>query len=298
MSERVTRETAAGRAYLDLRRLAKANGRATDEYLRLYALEGFLARLAASPHRDGFVVKGGALLAAFDVRRPTADVDLAGLMTSNDVESVQALVSAIALCEPTTEDGLEFGPAVSAAAIREEDAYAGVRVSLTANLATARLALHVDVNVGDPIWSGPSHVALPRLLGGEIAVLGYPLAMVLAEKLVTASQRGAANTRWRDFADVYALTRIHEFEAGDVHSAVRVVAAHRGVAIRPLREGLAGYADAGQSRWTAWRARQHLDDRLPAQFSAVVDQVLRFADGCFHQLTSETRWSPVAQAWR
>ncbi|MGI8677461.1 MAG: hypothetical protein ACR2LX_01990 [Jatrophihabitans sp.] len=52
MSERVTRETAAGRAYLDLRRLAKADRRPTDEYLRLYALEGFLARLAASPHRD------------------------------------------------------------------------------------------------------------------------------------------------------------------------------------------------------------------------------------------------------
>lgn len=30
--------------------------------------------------------------------------------------------------------------------------------------------------------------------------------MVLAEKLVTAVQRGTANTRWRDFADVYLLT--------------------------------------------------------------------------------------------
>lgn len=38
---RPTRDDAAGRAYLDLRRKARADGRATDEYLRLYVLEGF-----------------------------------------------------------------------------------------------------------------------------------------------------------------------------------------------------------------------------------------------------------------
>jgi len=43
-----TRATVEGRAYLDLRAMAKKSGRANDEYLRLYALEGFLLRLAAS----------------------------------------------------------------------------------------------------------------------------------------------------------------------------------------------------------------------------------------------------------
>ncbi|HET7477714.1 MAG TPA: nucleotidyl transferase AbiEii/AbiGii toxin family protein [Dermatophilaceae bacterium] len=41
-------------------------------------LEGFLSRLAVSDMRDGFVLKGGVLLSAFDSRRPTKDVDLAG----------------------------------------------------------------------------------------------------------------------------------------------------------------------------------------------------------------------------
>lgn len=59
MSERPTRGTLAGRVYLDLRALARAAGRATDEYLRLYALEGFLARLAVSPRRRDLVVKRG-----------------------------------------------------------------------------------------------------------------------------------------------------------------------------------------------------------------------------------------------
>lgn len=49
---RPTRATTADRAYLDLQNLARQLGRPTDELHQLYALEGFLARLAASPHAD------------------------------------------------------------------------------------------------------------------------------------------------------------------------------------------------------------------------------------------------------
>ncbi len=57
-----SRDTAAGRAYLDLQKLARTQKRPTDELFRLYALEGFLARLAASPHVSRLVLKGGVLL--------------------------------------------------------------------------------------------------------------------------------------------------------------------------------------------------------------------------------------------
>jgi hypothetical protein len=62
-------------------------------------------------------------------------------------------------------------------------------------LATARLRFHVDVDVGDPVWPVPGLVDVPRLLGGVITVTGFPLSMVLAEKIVTALQRGSVNTR-------------------------------------------------------------------------------------------------------
>jgi len=65
------------------------------------------------------------------------------------------------------------------------------------------LRFHVDVNVGDPVWPVPGPVEVPRLLGGSVTLLGYPLTMILAEKIVTGVERGTANTRWRDYADVY-----------------------------------------------------------------------------------------------
>jgi hypothetical protein len=73
---RPTRATPDGRAYLDLQNKARREKRPTDELLALYALEGFLGRLAASRHSENLVLKGGVLLAAFDARRTTRDVVL------------------------------------------------------------------------------------------------------------------------------------------------------------------------------------------------------------------------------
>ncbi len=80
---RPTKATIAGQAFLALRSKALSAGRTTAEYLRLYALEGFLLRLAHSSHKNRFVLKGGVLLAAYELRRPTADVDLAAVAISS-----------------------------------------------------------------------------------------------------------------------------------------------------------------------------------------------------------------------
>jgi len=42
-------------------------------------LEGFSLRLAHSPDRNRLVLKGGVLLAAYHLRRPTADIDIAAM---------------------------------------------------------------------------------------------------------------------------------------------------------------------------------------------------------------------------
>ncbi|WP_454119126.1 nucleotidyl transferase AbiEii/AbiGii toxin family protein [Microbacterium lacticum] len=52
--------------------------------MTLYALEGLLARIAASECRDDFVLKGGVLLAAFAARRPTKDIDLQATRLADD----------------------------------------------------------------------------------------------------------------------------------------------------------------------------------------------------------------------
>ena len=120
--------------------------------------------------------------------------------------------------------------------------------------------------------------------------------MVHAEKIVTAIQRGTANTRWRDFGDIWALTRTHSITEPDLRAALTRVADHRRATLQPLASTLAGYADLAQARWAAWRRRSN-SDHLPEGFLTVLDAIIEFTDTL---LTSEPRtrtWNPHRNDW-
>ena len=209
------------------------------------------------------------LLAAFDLRRATRDVDVLALKTDNDPAAVQRLIVDITSVE--ADDGVEFlQDTISAAVIRDDDVYPGVRASLGARLATARLKFSVDLSVGDPVIPAPIRTAIPVLLGDEnIEVLAYPRVMVVAEKLVTALQRGRASTRWRDFADLFMLVP-GDLSESEIIEALRAVAKYRGVPLQPLGRVLDGMAEEAQGRWATWRQRQGAQDRVPEDFATVL----------------------------
>jgi hypothetical protein len=129
----------------------------------------------------------------------------------------------------------------------------------------------VDFNVGDPVIPAPIRTAIPTLLGDDpIEVLAYPKVMVVAEKLVTALQRGRASTRWRDFADLFMLVPGDLVES-EIVEALRAVAKYRGVALQPLGTILDGMAKEAQARWATWRQRQGAQDRVPEDFAMVLE---------------------------
>src|SRR5690606_12452820 len=166
------------------------------------------------------------LLAAFDLRRATRDVDVLALNTDNDPAAVQRLIVDVTSVE--ADDGVEFlQDTITAAVIRDDDVYPGVRASLEARLTTARLKFSVDINVGDAVIPAPIRTAVPGRLGHEtIEVLAYSKVTVVAEKLVTALQRGRASTCWRDFADLFMLVPGDLVEP-EVIAALRAVAENR-----------------------------------------------------------------------
>jgi hypothetical protein len=293
----VTDAGLARRRYQELQRRARELGQPTWELLELYALEGFLARLATSPHRSTLVLKGGMLLAAFELRRPTRDVDVHAQQLVGDVEVVRDVVAEVAAID--VADGLDYDTSTAEAElIREQDIYSGVRVSLPARLATGEMKLQVDVNVGDPIRPAPIDVEVPRILDDSpIGLRGYPMVMVLAEKIVTAVQRGTANTRWRDFADIYLLSRRREVVGQELQEALRAVAGHRGVELRALDRVLEGYVAIAQERWARWQAT-NLAGRVPEQFDEILDHVVDLADPALAGEVGDANWSPVELAWQ
>lgn len=299
MSPNPQHGTPAGDAAIALRKLARHTSGDVQELMTLYALEGLLARIAASDYRDDFVLKGGVLLAAFAARRPTKDIDLWATRLTDDPDEVVERVRGIA--KIGLADGLAFDPAsITAVTTRDGDQYAGIRVKLMAALGTARLVVGLDVNFGDPIWPAPEMIELPRLadLGlPPVVLLGYPLTMVLAEKIVTAIDRGAANTRWRDFADVYTLTRLHSIDAGELRKSIEAVAEFRKVTLAPLLPGLAPMNERAQQKYQAWRSRSHREGELPTSFADVLSAVASFADPAM-TASATGRWNPRLHVWK
>jgi hypothetical protein len=113
---RPTRADAGLRAYLDLQNLARRQGRPTQALPMMYVLERFLARLAAGPHAEQFVLKGGRLLAAWQARRATVDADLRVRGLTVDPEKMLATVSAVAAVQAPILDAANLAPALAATA--------------------------------------------------------------------------------------------------------------------------------------------------------------------------------------
>jgi Nucleotidyl transferase AbiEii toxin, Type IV TA system len=140
--------------------LARSRAESTDHQILLtrYALERLLYRLSISEHRERFVLKGALLFItwAADTFRPTRDLDLLGYDANSREEIADTFKTICSTAVPN--DGVAFDiDGLTAASIREDLAYGGVRVQTYAVIDRARIPIQVDIGFGDvitPCWEG------------------------------------------------------------------------------------------------------------------------------------------------
>lgn len=280
-----------------LHRHARASGRAVSETVVLYAMEAFLSRLAQTIFKDGFVLKGGVLLAAYRLRRPTSDIDMEAVNFQVDAAHLLAVVEAVATV--AVDDALAIDPArTDIRLIREGDDYSGLRVKIFARVYTSAVSFHLDISTGDPIWSDPRSVTVPRILGGEFEMLGYPLVMVVAEKAVTMLTRGTTSTRWRDIVDLRNFSLSHDFSASEVRGASQRVADFRQVALTSIAVATAGWPAIAQPKWAAWRRKLSLRGICLESFDDQLTDVIQFVDPVFNgAVEADEVWDSATQRW-
>lgn len=284
--------------YRELQLLARTDyGGATGPLLVVYGVEGFLRRLAASDYATTMTLKGGMLMAATATRRMTKDADLSTVGVSNDPGNVARVVAEIATVELAHDDGLAFDTGtVRTELMREQADYHGVRAKVQARLATARLLVTLDFSFGDPHRS--VIVDLPELLGGSIRLASYPPEQTLAEKIATMMSRRELNTRDRDFADVWTLSRTLTVNAAALRSAIVEVAEHRGHDVVPLSEALAVMPER-QAPYAAMLARMAYQRPLPRSWLDLLSDVRDFVDPLIGDTDARlASWDPIRQAWR
>lgn len=267
-------------------RLLKKSEETGDTFNRLlilYAIERLLFRISQSPERASFVLKGAMLFALWTGRmhRPTRDLDLLGFGDSG-AERLASLFRTLCTL-PVEDDGLVFrADSVTVEEIREDQEYGGQRVNLKGALGTAEVTLQVDVGFGDAITPAAVEVDYPTLLTMPAPRLrAYPRETVVSEKLEAMTKLGMANSRMKDFYDVWVLSREFEFQGESLRRAVSATFSRRATELPtapPVALTAAFSTDAGKkTQWGAFLRKSELQDKageLEAVVAALADFLL------------------------
>jgi predicted nucleotidyltransferase component of viral defense system len=237
--------------------LARTTGQPMELLLTRYALECLLHRLSLSPHRERFVLKGAMLLATWfnEPHRATRDVDLLGF---GDAAQDALLATFPEIMAIAVDDGVGFDlKGLRIEAIREEVEYGGSRLRTTAAIAGARIPITVDIGFGDAVEPGVEDIDLPVLLGMPAPHLrAYPPENVIAETFHAMLVLGRANSRMKDYYDVWTLMSTFEPAPERMRRAIAATFARRKTEIpASVPDGLSDdfSADAGKQRqWNAF----------------------------------------------
>ncbi len=279
------------------RLLDRARAERSDFQILLtrYALERLLYRLSVSPHRDRFILKGAMLFVTWvaDPFRPTRDLDLLG---HGDADAVAIAETFRAICaQPVADDGVTFDvAALTAAPIREEIEYGGVRVRTTATIAGARIAIQVDIGFGDAITPAAIEIDYPALLDGPAPHLrAYPVETVVAEKFEALVTLGVANSRLKDFYDLWVISRTFEFRQTALVEAVQRTFERRGTILpSDIPVGLTDeFAEAWAAQWRAFLGRDRMA-AAPDAFTITIADLRMFLIPLVVGLNEERIWQP------
>jgi predicted nucleotidyltransferase component of viral defense system len=170
-----------------------------------YMLERLLERISLSRFKDNLIIKGGFLISSILGIEARTTMDLDTTVKGIEVSHDNLFVMFSEICSIPIEDNIKF-EVLRTEEIRELDDYMGIRVKLAAKYPRLSVPLTVDVTSGDKITPQEiSHSFKLMFDDREIKILAYNFETILAEKIETILSRSIANTRPRDYYDVYVL---------------------------------------------------------------------------------------------
>ena len=261
-----------------LQNLSQATGQSFELILTRYALERLLYRLSTSAFVDRFVLKGAMLLTSWfaDPHRATRDLDLLGFGDPSPEAMVAAFKEILAI---DVEDGVDFDlNAVRVDQIREELEYGGLRLRTTASISGARIAVTVDVAFGDALEPGAEVIDYPCMLDLPAPRLrAYARETVIAEKFQAMVALGRANSRMKDFYDIWLLSQSFPFDDDRLARAIAATFERRETEIpADLPDALTPAFAEDEQKQRQWNAFLENVALRPGSLADVITSVARF----------------------
>ena len=259
-----------------LKNKAVAEKRDLSLLLTRYALERFLYRLSISEYGDHFLLKGALLFDLwFDVPlRATRDIDLLGFGLDDTAHLLQVFHE---LCDIECNDGIDFdATSIRAQEIRKQANYTGIRVNLNGFIGNAKCVVQVDVGYGDAVTPAPEFAMYPTLLKGFPApqLRVYPRYTVVAEKLEAIVSLGMANSRLKDYFDLWVLLNKSSLDQAILKEAFIATIGRRNTRLpKEVPLGLSGEFSNDQNKNSQWLVFLKKNQLEPISLPDVIDDL-------------------------
>jgi predicted nucleotidyltransferase component of viral defense system len=190
------------------------------QYILLdYARERFLKRLEVSGYGSHLILKGGFLFCIWSDLHHRATKDLDFLCIDNcDLVFFTEVFRKI--CKTEIEsDGIIFLENTIVENSLEQANKRVIRIELQAKIDTAIIPLKFDIGFEDKVT--PVIARLPSLMGfSEPEIKIYPQESLIAEKFEAMVTLDIANSRMKDFFDVWYLAKHYSFDGEKLATAI------------------------------------------------------------------------------
>lgn len=264
-----------------LKNIAVKEGSDFNAVLTRYGLERLLYRIGESEYSNQFLLKGALLFNLwYDMpHRPTKDIDLLGF-GDNDLAYIKQTFSKI--CSISADDGIRFlSESVAVDTIKKDGGYTGARVELFGELAKAKIKIQIDIGYGDAVTPGPIEAHYPVLLNDLPApkIRTYPIYTVIAEKLHAIALLGMANSRLKDYLDLYVLLSNEHLDNQVLAQAIQATFTRRGMTVPELLPiGLTDeFANdpTRESMWKAFLRKNELEQKPLTEVITVIRNLIQ-----------------------
>lgn len=287
-----------------LKNQAFSNGKTMQEILMAYGLERTVYRLSVSEYVERFTLKGGILLYMLfqgEFARSTRDIDLLAKNLPNSVDDMRKVFYNIFSIE--YDDALRYDlDTLEVKKITEFKEYHGVNIFIMAYLDRTRVPVSIDIGFGDIIYPDRVKMEFPVLLDMEVPeIYTYSIVSVISEKFEAIVSLGNANSRYKDFYDIYILADRYDFDMDELKEAVKETFEHRGTGFDDIVAFTDEFAasELHRNRWTAFLKKKNT--LIKVDLEDVVDllRTLLFpiVESIRNNMENGAKWNHEFHSW-
>ncbi|NOH01385.1 MAG: nucleotidyl transferase AbiEii/AbiGii toxin family protein [Chloroflexi bacterium] len=266
-----------------LQNKARESRQSFNELLQYYGMERFLHRLSKTPHVNDLILKGGLMFYGLGIpmRRTTRDIDFLGISKNAQRDILSVFRKALSV--PCPEDGIIFDVnSLRLSRARTEADQGGVRITFVGKLGKMKLPVQVDIGFSDELASDAMNMDYPVILLGmeKPRIKGYPIESIISEKFHAIVRFAEANSRWKDYYDIYLFTETFEFESQAVANAIRSTFANRPTGLTyQIPDGLKeSFAVSKQEEWETFLQKSELFNATAKDLLTVAKRIWQFLE--------------------